>query len=157
MHLLDKIFVPSYVLLHFCTDKWYSSMHCFLDNLIQWAWRQHCSNSSFMFASFPALRKNTHMIGVLVLKLLNTISASMSELKRASWEHVLVQVLGRWVGGRQWWPGDVQYIGDTPQVSAYKGHLSPALPVNASLLRSKLSKIEEYRRQLGYHPLPQKI
>ena len=52
-----------------------------------------------MFASFPALKQYTHMIGVVVLKLLNTISASMSELKRAPWEHVLVQVLGRWVEG----------------------------------------------------------
>ena len=92
-------FLSSSLLLHFRTDKWYSSMHCFLYNLIQWAWRQHCSTSSFMFASFPALRQNTHMIGVLVLKLLNTISASMSELKRAPWEHLLVQVLGRWVEG----------------------------------------------------------
>ena len=86
-------------LFHVRTDKLRSCIHCFLDNLLQWAWRQHCLTKSFMFASFPALRQNTHMIGVLVLKLLDTISASMSELKSAPWEHVLVQVLGRWGEG----------------------------------------------------------
>ena len=50
-----------------------------------------------------------------------TFRCHESPTQRSPWGTGPGASVGWW---RQWWPGDVQYIGDTRQVSAYKGHLS---------------------------------
>ena len=95
---------------------------------MRWVWSQHYSSSSFMFASFllsdktPSFSFKTpgHHFSFYVWAQKSPLGTPTSA-----------------VGGRQWWAGDVQYIGDTPQVSAYKGHLS----VNATSLQAHSTKL----------------